>query len=66
MIQTEINNELKILVEKYINELQIIKSNINVKKALTKPETGVIIRKTKKQGGSPSPAGLALYRPGRG
>ena len=31
MIQTEINNELKILVEKYINELQIIKSHINVK-----------------------------------
>ncbi len=31
MAQTEINNELKILVEKYIDELQIIKSNINVK-----------------------------------
>lgn len=31
MVQTEINNELKILVEKYINELQIIKSHINVK-----------------------------------
>ena len=31
MVQTEINNELKILVEKYINELQIIKNHINVK-----------------------------------
>ena len=30
-MQKEINCELKILVEKYINELQNIKSNINVK-----------------------------------
>lgn len=31
MTKTEINTELKILIEKYINELKIIKSNINVK-----------------------------------
>ena len=31
MKKTEINNELKILVEKYIDELQVIKNHINVK-----------------------------------